>query len=91
MGHLIKKVYLTSNQRGQSLIEYLILVALMGVATIGIVRTLQGALNSRYASIIHALQGSRKKAQAVKVQESDLKRKDLSDFMNGAARRKTKQ
>ncbi|MCC7405825.1 MAG: Flp family type IVb pilin [Bdellovibrionales bacterium] len=75
------------NQRGQSLIEYLILVALMGVATIGIVRTLQGALNSRYATVIHALQGSPKKAPVVEVQESDLKRKDLSDFMNGAAQR----
>lgn len=75
------------NQRGQSLIEYLILVALMGVATIGIVRTLQGALNSRYASVIHALQGSSKRAAVVEVLDSDLKRKDLSDFMNGAAQR----
>jgi len=91
MRHLTTKAHVTDNQRGQSLIEYLILVALMGVATIGIVRTLQGALNSRYASVIHALQGSRKKSHAVKVQESDLKRKDLSDFMNGAARRETKQ
>ncbi|MBK7845329.1 MAG: hypothetical protein IPJ71_16880 [Bdellovibrionales bacterium] len=45
-----------TRQGGQSLIEYLILVALMGVATIGIIRTLQGALNSRYASVIHSLQ-----------------------------------
>jgi len=91
MDNLTTKNHSIGNERGQSLIEYLILVALMGVATIGIVRTLQGALNSRYASVIHALQGSRKRAQAVEVQASDLKRKDLSDFMNGAARKETKQ
>ncbi|MCB0365493.1 MAG: Flp family type IVb pilin [Bdellovibrionaceae bacterium] len=79
------------NERGQSLIEYLIIVALMGVATIGIVRTLQGALNSRYANVVHALQGSSKRESSVEVQDSDLKRKDLSDFMNGAARRKDRQ
>ncbi|MCB0384286.1 MAG: Flp family type IVb pilin [Bdellovibrionales bacterium] len=80
-----------TNERGQSLIEYLILVALMGVATIGIVRTLQGALNSRYANVVHALQGSSKREASVGVQDSDLKRKDLSDFMNGAASRKGNQ
>lgn len=76
-------------EKGQSLIEYLILVALMGVATIGIVRTLQGALNSRYASVIHSLQGNPKRAESVEVKDSDLKRKDLSDFMNGAASRQS--
>ncbi|MBK9040326.1 MAG: Flp family type IVb pilin [Bdellovibrionales bacterium] len=76
-----------TRQGGQSLIEYLILVALMGVATIGIIRTLQGALNSRYASVIHSLQGTSKRAEIVPINESDLKRKDLGDFMNGAASR----
>lgn len=76
-----------ANQGGQSLIEYLILVALMGIATVGIIRTLQGALNSRYASVIHSLQGTNKRAEAVQINESDLKRKDLGDFMNGAASR----
>lgn len=74
-------------QGGQSLVEYLILVALMGVATIGIIRTLQGALNSRYASVIHSLQGSSRRAEIVPINESDLKRRDLGDFMNGAASR----
>lgn len=75
------------NHKGQSLVEYLILVALMGVASIGIIRTLQSALNSRYASVIHALQGSGKRAPSVEVNETDILRKDLGNFMNGAARR----
>lgn len=79
--------YMKLNCKGQSLVEYLILVALMGVATIGIVRSLQSALNSRYASVIYSLQGSSKRAESVEINESDLKRKDLGNFMNGAASR----
>jgi len=37
-------------QKGQGLIEYLILVALMGVATIGVIRILNQTVKSRFAS-----------------------------------------
>ena len=72
-------------KRGQGLIEYLILVALMAVATIGIVRVLNQTVKSRFANAIHALQGTNKRAKTDSVKTSDYQKSDLSDFMNGAA------
>ena len=76
------------NQRGQSLIEYLILVALMGVATIGVVRLLNHTVNAQFADVIHSLQGKSKRTKTEAVKEGHYKKRDLSDFMNGAASRK---
>lgn len=72
-------------KRGQGLIEYLILVALMAVATIGVVRVLNQTVKSRFANAIHALQGTNKRVKTDSVKSSDYKKSDLSDFMNGAA------
>lgn len=74
------------NQRGQGLVEYLILVALMGVATIAVVRVMGQAVQSRFATITHALQGE-KKTKKVQVEESNYKKRDLSDFMDGVSQK----
>ena len=76
------------NQRGQSLIEYVILVALVGVATIGMVRLLQKSVKVNLANVVHALQsdGKRKESQE-RVTEDDLRKADFGNFMNGAASR----
>ena len=79
------------NQKGQTLVEYLILVALMSVAAIGIVRSLNQTVNAKFATITYALQGSKKrKAPVDTVKEEYFRKKDLSDFMNGAASQKEK-
>ena len=75
----------TNKKRGQGLIEYLILVALMAVATIGIVRVLNQTVKARFANAIYALQGSTKKVKTESVKSSDHKKSDLSDFVSGAA------
>jgi len=72
-------------KRGQGLIEYLILVALMGVATIGVIRVLNQTIKARFASAVYALQGKPKKVKTESIKEQDYKKSDLSDFMNGAA------
>ncbi len=72
-------------KRGQGLIEYLILVTLMAVATISIVRVLNQTVKSRFANAIHALQGTNKRVKTDSVKSSDYQKSDLSDFMNGAA------
>ena len=77
-----------NKQRGQGLIEYLILVALMGVATIGIIRVLNQTIKARFASAVYALQGKPKKVKTESVKEQDYKKSDLSNFMNGAASKK---
>lgn len=71
------------NQRGQGLIEYLIVVALIAVATIGIMRVVGQAVGSRFASISDALQGERKTYAVDNIDENLTKKKDLGNFMNG--------
>ena len=73
------------NNRGQGLIEYLILVAIMGVATIGIIRTLNQTIKSRFANAIYALQGRNQKAKTHNLKKEEYQRSDLSNFMSGAA------
>ena len=74
-----------SNKRGQGLIEYLILIALMGVATIGIIRTLNQTVKSRFANAIYALQGRNQKAKTHVMKKAEYQRSDLSNFMSGSA------
>ena len=76
------------NSKGQSLIEYLIIVALMAVATLSVVRLLQHTVSVKMSHVIQALQGKSKKFQMESVKESDLKKKDLGNFMNGSVSRK---
>ena len=73
------------NKRGQGLVEYLILVALMGVATIGIIRTLNQTVKSRFANAIYALQGRNQKAKTHIMKKEEYQRSDLSNFMSGSA------
>ena len=76
---------LALRRSGQGLIEYLILVALMGVATIGVIRTLNQTVKSRFANAIYALQGKKQKAKTHQLKKEDYQRSDLSNFMSGAA------
>ena len=74
------------NQRGQGLIEYVILVALIGVASVGMVRMLQKSVKVNMANVVNALQSdSRRKEQHERIEESDLRKSDFGDFMNGAS------
>ncbi len=71
------------NSRGQGLIEYLVIVALVAVATIGVVRVLGQAVNSRFATITYALQGKKAKPAVDTIPEEHLKKRDLGNFMDG--------
>jgi pilus assembly protein Flp/PilA len=74
------------DSRGQALIEYVILVALVGVATIGMVRLLQKTVNVNLARTVDALQGRKDSKQAYEtVNDDDVRKKDFKDFMNGAS------
>jgi len=71
------------NQRGQGLIEYLIIVALMGVATIAIVRVMGEVVSKRFAGISAALQGDRLNEKAT-INDSAFKKRDLGNFLSGS-------
>ncbi len=75
-------------RRGQSLIEYMILVALMGVATLGMVRQLNHVVQGQIGNVINSLiGGSAPKLQFERVKQEDVNKKDLSNFMNGSGTR----
>ncbi|MBX7232014.1 MAG: hypothetical protein K1X29_08005 [Bdellovibrionales bacterium] len=74
-----------NKQKGQSLIEYLILVALMAVSTIAVVRSLSYVVQTRFANALYAIQGSNKTVRTESFDERTVKKRDLSDFINGAA------
>lgn len=77
------------NQKGQALMEYLILVCLMGVACIGTVRLLQNTVNVNFANAVNTLQGGKSaNKRHEKVEDSDVKKKDFSNFMRGTSNRK---
>ncbi len=78
----------TMNQSGQGLIEYLIIVALMGVATMGIMRVMSGTVISTFSNVTSALQSSEKKFKAPTLVNEVTKQKDMSDFMDGASDKK---
>ena len=73
------------DQRGQGLIEYLTLVALISVATIGVVKVVGSNLSKKYENINRALGASRTtELKAENASDSSLKQKDLSNFLDGA-------
>lgn len=76
-----------NNQKGQGLIEYLILVAIVGVATMGIVRAVGTNVKAKYADITDAIGGNERATQArptVNITEDNVRNSDMSNFMKGA-------
>lgn len=79
------------NQRGQSLVEYLILVALIGIGSVAVVRAVGNNVQVRFAKIVQGLGGKVEgDVQANALGESSYKKKDLSNFLRGAVDSKDK-
>ncbi len=73
-------------QSGQSLVEYLILTALMAVATMSVVRVMGHSVSAKFAQITKAIQGDKENpVRFDAVTSSDYSKKDMSDFMTGSA------
>ncbi len=70
-------------KKGQGLVEYIILVALLAITSIAVVRVLGQALNSRLASISYAIQGERRTPPVDAIPENHLRKRDLGNFMEG--------
>ena len=74
------------NQRGQSLIEYMLIVALVGIACTGILSALNSTIQTRFAQIITKLQtGKDKGVQFKKVNKSDYEGRDLGNFLKNSS------
>lgn len=74
------------NNKGQGLIEYMVIVALMAIATMGIMRVLSQTTSGKIAKITQALQGGKASVQVdfERVDKSDFRKKDMSDFFRGS-------
>lgn len=72
------------NKKGQGLIEYLMLVALIAVATIGVVKVVGYNLSKKYENINRALGANGQQLQAENASAGALSQKDLSNFLDGA-------
>lgn len=78
-------------QRGQSLVEYLIIVALVGVGAISIMRSVGQNVNVQFAKVAKALGGDvQGSPKASPITESMYNRRDLKNFMGGALGNKSK-
>ncbi len=77
------------NQKGQGLVEYLIIVAIMGVASISVVRILSGNLRSQFANVANALGTNQtQKIESKTAGKSTYEDKDLSNFFQGSVGQK---
>ncbi|MEK2646707.1 Flp family type IVb pilin [Bdellovibrio sp. BCCA] len=81
----MKANQILKNKKGQGLIEYLIIVAIVAVGSIAIIKVVGGNVNVQFANVAQALGGkeSRKK-DAYDVTDNMYKKKDFSDFFDGA-------
>ncbi len=77
------------NNKGQSLVEYLLLVALMAIGTISVLRTLNKTVEVNFANVASSLQGKSKVATHDKINKTDFEKRDMGNFMSGTSNRKS--
>jgi len=75
------------SQKGQGLIEYLIIVALMGIACLGVLRSINQVINAKFTEVDYALRGKTVHIKKQSIDKSLAKKRDLSNFMKGAGQR----
>ncbi len=75
-------------QRGQGMVEYLIIVAIIAIASISIVKSTGEVIQSRFHSIAEALQ-SNEVDNRVSIQKNQYSGRDMGNFMKGASSKKT--
>lgn len=72
-----------ANQKGQGLIEYLILIALISVTTVGVVKVVGNNIATQYENINRALGAKNSQSLTIKnASDNALKQKDLSNFLD---------
>ena len=81
----MKKQTLVKNQKGQGLIEYLSLVALIAVTTIGVIKVVGNNVATQYENINRAMGAKNsQKLTITNASDNSLRQKDLSNFMDSS-------
>ena len=74
------------NQKGQGLVEYLIIVSLVAVVTMVIMRPLGQQLKAKFADIARAMGATVEgNINNARISSASLKKNDMKDFMQGAS------
>lgn len=76
---------LLESKKGQGLIEYLIIVALIAVASMAIMRVMSQTVQAKFAKVTQVLQGGNNSVdvRVEAIQEQHFKKKDMNDFFYG--------
>lgn len=72
------------NKKGQGLVEYLILVALIAVVSIGVVKIVGKNITSQYENINRAMGAGPSEALKMRSAGNAVNQKDLSNFIENA-------
>ncbi|WII73151.1 hypothetical protein QJS83_04595 [Bdellovibrio sp. 22V] len=79
------KKSLLKNAKGQGLIEYLIIVAIVAVGSISVIKVVGANIDVQFANVAQALGGNdARKKEAHQVTDTMIKKRDFSDFFEGA-------
>ncbi|HEX7672772.1 MAG TPA: hypothetical protein VF412_01305 [Bdellovibrio sp.] len=82
---------LLKNKKGQGLIEYLIIVAIVAVGSIAVIKVVGANIDVQFANVATALGGTdSKKKSAYEVTEGSYKKKDFSNFFEDSVNTKSK-
>jgi len=74
-----------NNQKGQTLIEYLIIVALVGVGSIALMRTVSNQINAKFAHVVKSLGGTvNGTIKNGTLNANAMKSVDMKNFQKGA-------
>lgn len=76
---------LLKSKKGQGLIEYLIIVALIAVASMAIMRVMSQTVQAKFTKVTQVLQGGNNSVdvRVEAIQEQHFKKKDMNDFFYG--------
>lgn len=77
------------NKKGQGLIEYLIIVAIVAVGSIAVIKVVGANIDVQFANVAQALGGTdSQKKNAYEVGESLYKKRDFSNFFEDSVNSK---
>lgn len=70
-------------RRGQALTEYLILTALIAVASISIVQVMSSNLRRKMSTVSEAIRGEAREFEGIRAEDKHYKVYDMGDFQKG--------
>ncbi|WP_413292687.1 Flp family type IVb pilin [Bdellovibrio sp. HCB185ZH] len=85
----MNKTRFIKNKKGQGLIEYLIIVAIVAVGSIAVIKVVGANIDVQFANVAKALGGDSGKVAAKEVTEGMYKKRDFGNFFEDAVNDKS--